>query len=65
MVYCSGAIPVVPTTGELVDGSIGDKTERCCENLKAILTEAGSSLEKVVKVGSAYRFLFISRVEIR
>lgn len=50
MVYCSGAIPIIPTTGELIEGNIGDKTQRCCENLKLVLEEAGSSLEKVVKV---------------
>jgi enamine deaminase RidA (YjgF/YER057c/UK114 family) len=34
-----------------VEGSIAEKTEQCIKNLKAILTEAGSGIPKVVKVG--------------
>ena len=49
-VFCSGAIPLNPKTGELVTGSITEQTNRCLENLKAVLTKAGSSLTKVVKV---------------
>jgi enamine deaminase RidA (YjgF/YER057c/UK114 family) len=33
----------------MVEGSIADKTEQCCKNLKAVLEEAGSSISKVVK----------------
>lgn len=33
-----------------MDGNIGDKTAACCENIKAILLEAGSGIERVVKV---------------
>lgn len=49
-VFCSGAIPINPKTGELVTGTITEQTNRCLENLKAVLTKAGSSLHKVVKV---------------
>ena len=42
-------IPASPS-GELVQGTIGEKTEACIRNLKAILNEAGSSLDKIVKV---------------
>jgi 2-iminobutanoate/2-iminopropanoate deaminase len=49
-VFCSGQIPLDPRTNELVGGSIADQTRRCMQNLSAVLEEAGSSLEKLVKV---------------
>lgn len=49
-VFCSGQIPLDPATGELVEGSIGDQTRRCMENLAAVLKEAGSGPEDMVKV---------------
>jgi pilus assembly protein CpaF len=48
MVYVSGIGPVVPKTGQLVMGGIADQTSQCVENLKAALTAAGSSLDKIV-----------------
>lgn len=33
-----------------MSGTIQEKTASCIGNLKAVLTEAGSSIEKVVKV---------------
>lgn len=47
--FTSGQIPIDPATGELVSGGIEEQTKRVCENLKAVLEAAGSSLEKVVK----------------
>lgn len=49
LVYSSGQIPIDPATGELVSGGIEEQTKRVCENLKAVLEAAGSSLTKVVK----------------
>lgn len=49
IVFSSGQIPIDPATGELVSGGIEEQTRRVCENLKAVLEAAGSSLEKVVK----------------
>ena len=48
-VFVSGQIPLIPATGELVEGSVEVQTARVLENLKAILEAAGSSLENVVK----------------
>ena len=48
-VFVSGQIPLIPATGDLVEGSVEVQTARVLENLKAILEAAGSSLESVVK----------------
>ncbi|MBQ8697638.1 MAG: RidA family protein [Schwartzia sp.] len=48
-IFVSGQIPLIPATGELVEGSVEVQTARVLENLKAILGAAGSSLEAVVK----------------
>lgn len=50
MVYCSGQLGNDPATGQLVPGGIGPETRQVCENLKAVLEAAGSSLDKAVKV---------------
>jgi len=47
-VYCSGQIPLVPGSADLVGGAIGDQTERVMENLKAVLAAAGCSMADVV-----------------
>ena len=49
MVYSSGQIAIVPATGNLAEGGIEAQTKQVCENLKAVLAEAGSDLTKVVK----------------
>lgn len=48
-VYCSGQIPC-DKKGNLITGSIQELTAACIQNLKAVLEEAGSGIEKVVKV---------------
>lgn len=48
-VFCSGQIPLVPETGELLTGSIGEQTDCALTNLARVLEEAGSSLQHVVK----------------
>ena len=49
LVFSSGQIPIDPATGELVNSDIKAATKRVLENLKAILEEAGTSLENVIK----------------
>ena len=49
-VFCSGQIPANPETGELVSGSITEQTRQVLGNLKAVIEQAGSGMEKVVKV---------------
>ena len=48
-VFTSGQIALDPATGAVVAGGIREQTARICENLRAVLEAAGSSLEKVVK----------------
>ncbi|RAR10491.1 adenine phosphoribosyltransferase [Stemphylium lycopersici] len=48
-VFVSGQIPA-DTKGNLIEGSIADKTKMCCENIKGILTEAGVPMDRIVKV---------------
>jgi 2-iminobutanoate/2-iminopropanoate deaminase len=49
LIYASGQIPLDPATGNLVENNITIQTRQVMENLKAVLTAAGSSLERVVK----------------
>ncbi len=50
-VYTSGQIGIDPATGVLVPGGIEAQTRRVLENLKAVLAAAGSSLDRVLRVG--------------
>ncbi|MDP9363491.1 MAG: RidA family protein [Chloroflexota bacterium] len=47
--YTAGQIPLDPATGTLVQGDVSAQTERVMRNLEAVLAEAGSSFDRVVK----------------
>jgi 2-iminobutanoate/2-iminopropanoate deaminase len=47
--YLSGQIPLDPQTGEMVTGDATRQAERCLENLKAVLEEAGLSMDNVLR----------------
>ncbi|PPK48263.1 RidA family protein [Clostridium algidicarnis] len=47
-IYTSGQLPINPKSNELVE-DIKNATAQCIENVKAILEEAGTSMDKVVK----------------
>jgi 2-iminobutanoate/2-iminopropanoate deaminase len=49
LIFVSGQIPL-DNTGSKVGGGAGKETERCLENMKAVLQQAGVGLEQVVKV---------------
>lgn len=49
LLFVSGQIPLDPSTGELVSGSIEDETHRVMKNMGAILEAAGASFRNVVK----------------
>jgi 2-iminobutanoate/2-iminopropanoate deaminase len=49
-VFVSGQLGLDPGTGALAAGGIAADTRQVCDNLKAVLEAAGSSLDRVVKV---------------
>jgi 2-iminobutanoate/2-iminopropanoate deaminase len=51
LLFCSGQVPLDPGTGKLVEGSIGDQTRRCLENLSVVAAAAGASLSDAVRMG--------------
>ncbi|KAL2839783.1 Endoribonuclease L-PSP-domain-containing protein [Aspergillus pseudodeflectus] len=48
-IFLSGQIPA-DKNGNLVEGDIKTKTQACCDNIKAILDAAGSSVSKIIRV---------------
>ncbi|MCM1083646.1 MAG: RidA family protein [Clostridium sp.] len=49
MIYTSGMIPIIPETGELENGDITAQARQAISNLIALLEEAGSDAQSVVK----------------
>lgn len=49
LVFTSGQIAIDPATGAVEATTIEAQTEQVCKNLSAVLTAAGSSLDRVVK----------------
>jgi 2-iminobutanoate/2-iminopropanoate deaminase len=47
--FCSGQIPLVPETGEIVAGGIEAQTRQALENLSAVLAAAGVDFAAVAK----------------
>ena len=49
LVFTSGQIPLDPATGAMVGTDITEQAHRVCQNLDAVLTAAGASLQSVLK----------------
>ncbi|NLV52887.1 MAG: RidA family protein [Bacteroidales bacterium] len=49
LIYTSGQIPINPATGHFVEGGIKEQTHQSLTNVKAILEEAGLTMQNVVK----------------
>ena len=49
LVFTSGQIAINPASGAVEATTIEAQTEQVCKNLSAVLTAAGSSIEKAVK----------------
>lgn len=49
LLFTSGQLPVDPTTGTLLEGSIADCTHQVIKNLAAVIEAAGGTLSDVVK----------------
>jgi 2-iminobutanoate/2-iminopropanoate deaminase len=50
LIFLSGQTPVDPATGQLVEGSIGDQTRRCLDNLATVAAAAGAQLTDAVRM---------------
>jgi 2-iminobutanoate/2-iminopropanoate deaminase len=51
LIFLSGQTPIDPATGSLVEGSIGDQTRRCLDNLQVVAAAAGANLTDAVRCG--------------
>lgn len=50
LVLCSGQIGLDPTTQEFVEGGVAGQARRCLQNLAAVLAEAGSGLDRALRL---------------
>ena len=50
LLFCSGQIPLDPATGDVIEGSAGDQTRRCLDNLSAVCEAAGAKLTDAVRM---------------
>ena len=50
LVFISGQIPLNPESMEMVDGGIEDQIRRVFDNLSAVCTAAGGTLDDIVKL---------------
>jgi 2-iminobutanoate/2-iminopropanoate deaminase len=48
-VFVSGQIGLEPASGKMVEGDVAEQTEQALDNLEAVLKEAESDLDQVVK----------------
>jgi len=51
LVFCSGQVPIDPNTGKLVEGTIGEQTKQCMQNLSVVAAAAGAQLSDAVRMG--------------
>ena len=49
LIFVSGQIPMDPATGEIISSDIKAETKKVMENIEAILTEAGSDFDQIIK----------------
>ena len=49
LVFVSGQLGIDPASGQMVEGGVAEQADRVLQNLQAILEEAGSSLDRLVK----------------
>lgn len=49
LIFTSGQIPLDPVSGQMVGSSITEQAEQVMKNLAAVLAEAGTSFDNVVK----------------
>lgn len=49
IIFVSGQLPIVPSTGALLEGTMGEQTAQSLNNIRNILAESGCTLADVVK----------------
>jgi 2-iminobutanoate/2-iminopropanoate deaminase len=49
LLFCSGQVPLEPSTGELVKEDVEGQARRCLQNLSAVAEAAGGSLANAVR----------------
>ena len=54
LLFASGQVPLSPETGEIIGETIQEQTEQVLKNIGAILEEAGTDFDHVVKTTSLY-----------
>ena len=50
LIFTAGQIPIDPDTNKIIEGTFEEQVERVLQNIKAVLEEAGSSMDNLVKV---------------
>jgi 2-iminobutanoate/2-iminopropanoate deaminase len=50
LLFCSGQIPLDPSSGELVGATPAEQARRCLENLQAVCAAAGASLASAIRL---------------
>ena len=49
LIFCSGQLGINPETGKIVEGGVIEEAKQVFRNIEAVLEEAGSSMNHVVK----------------
>jgi len=50
MLYTSGQIGLIPATGEMIGDDVASQAKQVVKNLSAVIHQAGSQLNQIVKV---------------
>ncbi|MBS0217592.1 MAG: RidA family protein [Proteobacteria bacterium] len=51
IVFLSGAIPLDPASGDIVDGDFATQVRRAFDNLKAVCEASGGDLNRIARLG--------------
>jgi 2-iminobutanoate/2-iminopropanoate deaminase len=49
LIFCSGALPLDPESGQLVQGPLAAEAEQCLRNLAAVCAAAGTELGRALR----------------
>lgn len=49
MLFLSGMLPIDPLSGEIVPGGVKEQTTQIFNNIEAVLTAAGTTIDNIVK----------------